>query len=179
MRVLEALLWRFHDADGSARCFPSYEAIAKIADCHRDTVCEAIHALEQTRLISWVHRLKRVRVLVEGVTGPQSETRVLRSSNGYQFVDTVPSCKTDSASGPPNRFNKKDGAHCRAQLLEPPVPPPVPAEPKIAAERSTAAADGAKLPVAERAAIVARMNAGVASKADWAAYERDLDARLR
>jgi Helix-turn-helix domain len=47
MRVLECLLWRFHDADGCGRCFPSYEAIAKVADCCRDTVCGAIRALEQ------------------------------------------------------------------------------------------------------------------------------------
>jgi hypothetical protein len=31
---------------------------------------------------------------------------------------------------------------------------------------------------AERAAIVARMDAGTATRADWAAYERDLEARL-
>jgi len=34
----------FHNSrDG--RCFPSYEAIAKKADCNRDTVYEAIKAL--------------------------------------------------------------------------------------------------------------------------------------
>ena len=45
MQVLEALLWGFHNSrDG--RCFPSYETIAARARCNRDTVYEAIKALE-------------------------------------------------------------------------------------------------------------------------------------
>ena len=32
LRVLRTLLWRFHGADGGARCFPSYEKIARRAD---------------------------------------------------------------------------------------------------------------------------------------------------
>jgi hypothetical protein len=45
MEVLQALLWGFHNGpDG--RCFPSYESIAARAGCNRDTVYEAIKALE-------------------------------------------------------------------------------------------------------------------------------------
>ena len=33
LRVLRALLWRFHGADGGGRCFPSYEKIAAAAKC--------------------------------------------------------------------------------------------------------------------------------------------------
>jgi len=35
LRVLRALLWRFHGADGGGRCFPSYERIAAAAKCAR------------------------------------------------------------------------------------------------------------------------------------------------
>jgi hypothetical protein len=54
MDVLKALLWRFHGADGGGRCFPSFERIAAAAKCHRDTVCEAIKALEVAELLTWV-----------------------------------------------------------------------------------------------------------------------------
>src|SRR6516164_340465 len=61
LRVLRALLWRFHDADGGGRCFPSYERIAAAARCHRDSVCVAIAALEDAALLTWVNRLTRIR----------------------------------------------------------------------------------------------------------------------
>ena len=61
LRVLRALLWRFHGADGGGRCFPSYEKIAAVAKCHRDSVCVAIAALEQAGVLTWVHRIVRVR----------------------------------------------------------------------------------------------------------------------
>src|SRR5215469_8069421 len=46
LRVLRALLWRFHSADGGGRCFPSYERIAAVAKCARSSVAEAIKVLE-------------------------------------------------------------------------------------------------------------------------------------
>src|SRR5262245_41606694 len=49
--VLEALLWGFHNA-ATGRCFPGYEAIADKAGCHRDTVYEAIHALEAVGILT-------------------------------------------------------------------------------------------------------------------------------
>ena len=57
--VLEALLWGFHNAATGA-CFPSYEAIAAKAECCRDTVYEAIKALELAGILSWVqpHRAR-------------------------------------------------------------------------------------------------------------------------
>src|SRR5277367_3455883 len=60
LAVLEALLWGFHNAR-SGLCFPSYERIAEAAHCARSTVAEAIRALEDAGVLSWVHRLKRVR----------------------------------------------------------------------------------------------------------------------
>ena len=43
---------------------PSYEAIAEAAGCARGTVYEAIRALEQVGVLSWVNRIKRVREYV-------------------------------------------------------------------------------------------------------------------
>jgi Helix-turn-helix domain len=59
LAVLEALLWSFHNAK-SGLCFPSYERIAKAACCARSTVAEAIKALEDAGILSWVNRIKRV-----------------------------------------------------------------------------------------------------------------------
>ena len=52
---------RFHGADGGGRCFPSHEKIAPAARFHRDSVCVAIAALEDTGLLTWVHWLVKVR----------------------------------------------------------------------------------------------------------------------
>jgi hypothetical protein len=60
LAVLQALLWTFHNAR-SGLCFPSYERIAEAAHCARSTVAEAIKALEDAGVLSWVHRIKRVR----------------------------------------------------------------------------------------------------------------------
>src|SRR6516162_5896248 len=48
LRVLRALLWRFHSADGGGRCFPSYERIAAVAKCARSSVAVAIRQLEES-----------------------------------------------------------------------------------------------------------------------------------
>lgn len=88
--VLRALLYCFqNDQDG--RCFPSYERLAKAARCNRDTVCEAIKALESAGLISWVHRITKIRVRERDLFG-QLVTRwqVIRTSNAYVFRDPLP-----------------------------------------------------------------------------------------
>jgi Helix-turn-helix domain len=85
--VLEALLWLFHNKV-SGWCFPSYETIAEAAGCARSTVAEAIKALEEAGVMSWVHRLKRVRVACPDLFGGEG-SRVVpqRTSNGYWFND--------------------------------------------------------------------------------------------
>ena len=60
LEVLEALLWGFHNSR-DRRCFPSYETIALRAGCCRDTVYEAIRALEAAEILTWVNRLIRVQ----------------------------------------------------------------------------------------------------------------------
>jgi hypothetical protein len=94
--VLQALLWGFHNAK-SGLCFPSYERIAEAAGCARSTVYEAISALEAAGLLTWCHRLKRVRELIPGgLPGiGATRSRVLRTSNGYRFEDPRSSSKSE------------------------------------------------------------------------------------
>ena len=87
-RVLGALLWGYHNSrDG--RCFPSYDAIAARAECCRRTVAEALRVLEWAGVLSWQHRLARVRercrCLLTGRDGWR--WRVVRTSNAYVLRD--------------------------------------------------------------------------------------------
>lgn len=93
LEVLEALLWGFHNSrDG--RCFPSYEAIAQRAQCCRDTVYEAIKALEAAAILTWVNRLIRVQFREKDLFGAMAlRTRLIRTSNAYVFRDPLP-CAT-------------------------------------------------------------------------------------
>jgi hypothetical protein len=87
LAVLEALLWGFHNAK-SGLCFPSYETIAEAAGCARSTVAEAIKALEDAGILSWVQRIKRVRERVSDLLGDNGwRWRVERTSNTYNFRD--------------------------------------------------------------------------------------------
>ncbi len=105
LAVLEALLWGFHNAQ-SGLCFPSYVTIAERAGCARSTVTEALKALEQAGLLTWVNRLVRIKERCEDLFGRfGTRTRVIRTSNGYRFNDPKGaadrgfSSKTDFQSG--------------------------------------------------------------------------------
>jgi hypothetical protein len=81
LRVLKALLWHFLNwKDG--RCFPSAKALGKAAQCHRDTVFEALKALEATGALEWSHWIDR--------RGHGSARKVVRRSNCYRFRDPQP-----------------------------------------------------------------------------------------
>jgi AraC-like DNA-binding protein len=89
--VLEALLFGFHNAN-SGLCFPSYEKIAERAGCARSTVAESLKALEEAGILSWVNRLARIRERCEDLFGQWgTRTRVIRTSNAYEFRDPLPS----------------------------------------------------------------------------------------
>jgi hypothetical protein len=100
LAVLQALLWGFHNA-ASGRCFPSYEAIAERAGCCRASVYNAIRALEQAGVLTWVHRIKRVREYMPGLFGKTSAWRsaVQRTSNGYSFADPLASSESNFQTG--------------------------------------------------------------------------------
>jgi hypothetical protein len=57
----EALLWGFHNSCTGC-CFPSYEAIAVRAEYHRDTVREALTALEWAGVLTRQNRITRAVV---------------------------------------------------------------------------------------------------------------------
>src|SRR6516165_4908267 len=98
LEVLQALLWGFHGAK-TGLCFPSYEKIAEAASCARSTVYEAIRALEDAGLLTWVNRIKRVRERCVDLLGDQGwRWRVLRTSNAYTFRDPSPSAERPNSS---------------------------------------------------------------------------------
>jgi Helix-turn-helix domain len=109
LAVLEALLWAFHNAK-SGICFPSYETIAGAAHCARSTVAEALKALEDVGILTWVQRIKRIREPCPDLLGEGGwRWRVLRTSNAYAFSDPSPaadrpkSSKSETPTGTPNQ----------------------------------------------------------------------------
>ena len=119
MEVLKALLWEFHNSR-SGLCFPSYERIAekvkeKFGSCARSEVAEAIKVLEWAGILTWVHRLARIRVLGEkDLFGrPTVRWQVIRTSNSYVFIDPLaraggrPACKSENPPGTPNQDSKQ------------------------------------------------------------------------
>jgi hypothetical protein len=112
--VLEALLWTFHNAK-SGLCFPSYERIAEAAGCARSSIAGALRALEEAGVMSWVHRLKRVREPCPDLLGDNGwRWRVLRTSNAYDFRDpgAPNSSKANFQTGTANQafFSSLEGA---------------------------------------------------------------------
>jgi hypothetical protein len=107
--VLHALLWQFHNSRTGA-CFPSYERIAEKAECARSTVAEALRVLEWAGVLTWQHRITRIRERCQDLFGRNAwRWRVIRTSNCYQFRDPqaavsagIPS-KSENRSGTPNQ----------------------------------------------------------------------------
>jgi Helix-turn-helix domain len=114
LAVLEALLWAFHNAK-SGLCFPSYERIAEAAGCARSTVAEALKALEDARVLSWVQRIKRVREAYPDLLGANGwRWRVQRTSNAYNFRDpgSPDPSKSEKPTGTPNQdFSSSNEEH--------------------------------------------------------------------
>jgi hypothetical protein len=123
LEVLEALLWGFHNSrDG--RCFPSYETIALRAQCCRDTVYEAIRALEAAEVLTWVNRLIRVQFSELDLFGKLvPRTRLIRTSNAYMFRDPLPATVAPGAggSGMENRAGASSGLAISTESEKPPV----------------------------------------------------------
>jgi hypothetical protein len=68
--------------------------------CARSTVAEALHALEEARVLTWVQRIKRVRELWPDLLGGGWRWRVLRTSNSYAFTDPSPAADRPNPSRP-------------------------------------------------------------------------------
>jgi hypothetical protein len=85
--VLHALLWLVHDGK-TGQCNPAYATIADKAGCAPSTVGEAIRALEDAGILSWVNRIHRIGVRERDLFGHWTRTwRVVRTSNAYVFHD--------------------------------------------------------------------------------------------
>jgi hypothetical protein len=111
LEVLEALLWGFHNSrDG--RCFPSYETIALRAQCCRDTVYEAIRALEAAEILTWVNRLIRVQFRELDLFGRLAlRSRLIRTSNAYVFRDPLPCAQVPGQGYGEGRGGQATGAY--------------------------------------------------------------------
>jgi len=132
LAVLEALLWGFHNAR-SGLCFPSYEKIADRAKCARSTVAEAIKALEDCGLLSWVNRIVRVRERCVDLFGHSgSRVRVIRTSNGYQFHDP----KGAASRGFPSKSDFQSGTLIQDSILTCAAPAPPENQPPTELETS-------------------------------------------
>jgi hypothetical protein len=105
LEVLGALLWSFHNSR-SGCCFPSYEAIARKAGCARSTVAEALKTLEWAGVLTWQHRITRIRERCTDLFGRVTwRWRTIRTSNAYMFRDPkpqlagVPASKSENPAG--------------------------------------------------------------------------------
>jgi hypothetical protein len=137
-RVLEALLWGFHNSRSGA-CFPSYAAIAARAECARSTVAEALRVLEWAGVLTWQHRIARVRERCRDLRGREGwHWRVVRSSNAYVFRDPAAAvaCHAAETRGFPSKSENRGGT--LNQVLNPALPTPA-AVPDSPLERALAA----------------------------------------
>jgi len=105
LEVLQALLWGFHNAPTGV-CFPSYEATARKAGCARSTVAEALKVLEWAGVLTWQHRIARIRERCTDLFGRATwRWRTIRTSNAYMFRDPqsqlagVPASKSENPTG--------------------------------------------------------------------------------
>jgi hypothetical protein len=112
--VLGALLWGFHNSR-SGCCFPSYERIATKAECARSTVAEALKVLEWAGVLSWQHRITRVRERCRDLFGREGwRWRVIRTSNAYVFGDP----KAAEMAGIPSKSENPTGTQ-NQDVLDP------------------------------------------------------------
>jgi hypothetical protein len=119
--VLQALLWGFHNSRSGA-CFPSYAAIAAKAECHRGTVAEALKALEWAGVLTWQHRIARVRERCSDLFGRSGwRWRVVRTSNAYVFRD--PAAVTDHAAENRGFRSKSENPPGTPNQISKPTPP--------------------------------------------------------
>jgi hypothetical protein len=110
-RVLSAMLWKFHNSR-TGYCFPSYETIAGAAKCCRDTVYEAIRALEAADILTWVNRFDKIRTECVGAFGRAfTRWQVIRTSNAYCFrdpLDCATECGSYKSENPTGTLNQED-----------------------------------------------------------------------
>jgi hypothetical protein len=129
--VLEALLWEFHNSRTGC-CFPGYERIAGQAECARSTVAEALKVLEWAGVLTWQHRITRIRERCRDLFGREGwRWRVIRTSNAYVFKDP----KATELGRIPSKSENRPGT-LNQEILDP-VPAPA-VDPDTPLERALA-----------------------------------------
>ena len=130
LAVLEALLWGFHNAR-SGLCFPSYETIAERAGCARSTVAEAIKALEEAGILSWVNRITRVAGALRGpvrplrhplARHPHQQRLPVQTAAQEARLPVVNSSKSDFPSGTSIQELSSSGTNPAPAPLDPDTP---------------------------------------------------------
>ena len=118
--VLHALLWGFHNSRTGC-CFPSYERIAERSECARSTVAEALRVLEWAGVLTWQHRIARIREACTDLFGRTTwRWRVIRTSNAYAFRDP----QAVNSRGVPSKSENRTGTQSQ-DVLDPVQAPPV------------------------------------------------------
>jgi hypothetical protein len=137
-RVLGALLWQFHNAS-SGCCFPSYERIAEAAGVARSTVAEALKMLEWCGVLTWQHRIARIREACTDLFGRNAwRWRVIRTSNAYAFRDPQAAVSAGIPSKSENRTGTPDQEVQDTSLEGNHPPAPVKNAPQSPLERALA-----------------------------------------
>jgi Helix-turn-helix domain len=86
--VLVALVW--HHNRESGFCYPSFERLSQAAGCSRSTVALCLRALEWSGLLTWAHRIDRVREVCTDLFGHRTwRWRIVRRSNCYLLKDPL------------------------------------------------------------------------------------------
>ena len=91
------------------RVLPLIRAIAEKAGCARSTVAEALKALEWAGVLTWQHRIMRIRERCRDLFGREGwRWRVIRTSNAYAFRDPQTAGSGGFASKSENRTGTPD-----------------------------------------------------------------------
>ena len=98
LMVLDVLAYRFHGPRGTV--FPSLGTLAAAAGVARSTAALAVQELERLGLLTWAHRLRRIRVRSDH--GDGWRWRCLRNSNAYRLAGAAQCSKSDFQPGPTN-----------------------------------------------------------------------------
>jgi Helix-turn-helix domain len=100
LMVLDALTYRFHGPRGTV--FPSLATLAAAAGVARSTAALAVKELERLGMVTWCHRLRRIRVRSDH--GDGWRWRCLRNSNAYRLAGSAKCSESENRTG-----NKVEG----------------------------------------------------------------------
>jgi hypothetical protein len=106
--------------------------MAEKAECARSTVAEALRVLEWAGVLTWQHRITRIRERCRDLWGREGwRWRVVRTSNVYTFVDP----KAVVSAGIPSKSENPTGTlnqEIKSPSLAPVVDPTSPLERALA-----------------------------------------------